>query len=801
MSWVVDFRDVSLNDIPRVGGKNASLGEMIRELSREGIRVPPGFATTAEAYGKFLDQNRLRDPIRRILLAHKTKNKSLATTGASLRKLILQGVLPSDVEFEIRSAYQRLCRDAGQPRLGVAVRSSATAEDLPNASFAGQHESYLNVKGEAALVDAVRRCYASLFTDRAIRYREENGYDHQRVALSVGVQQMVRADKAGAGVLFSLHTDTGFPRVVVITAAWGLGENVVQGRVTPDEHVVFKPFLGTPDVCPILTSRLGVKDIKMVYVAGGATKNVPTSRSERLRFVLSEKELLTLAQWAVTVEKHYGKPMDMEWAKDGARGALYLVQARPETFQSRKKEGTLRAYRLKKRVPPLVEGLAVGDAIAVGPAQIIKRTADIKKFKPGHLLVTGNTDPDWVPVMKKAVGIITDRGGRTSHAAIVSREMGIPAIVGTGRATKAILNGQVVTLSCAEGDRGRVYPGRLDFEEVDIPLEKLPTPPVPLMLNIASPAAAFQWWRLPVQGIGLARLEFIINDVIRVHPMALVHPQRVKNPAVRREIARLTRGYKHPTDYFVERLASGVAQIAASQHPHPVIVRFSDFKTNEYANLLGGKEFEPQEENPMIGWRGASRYYHPDYREGFALECRAIKEVREKKGFTNVVVMVPFCRTVEEADQVLAQLASNGLTRGAHGLEVYVMCEIPSNVILAEAFADRFDGFSIGSNDLTQLTLGVDRDSGTLAPLFNERNPAVTRLIEDIIRRAHAKGRKVGICGQAPSDHPEFAAFLVRSGIDTISLNPDSVIGVIKSLAGSVSTGAETAPGRPPDGL
>lgn len=781
MDWVLNLREVGLKDIPRVGGKNASLGELIRELAGSGVRVPPGFAVTAEAYSAFLDHNNLRPTLAALLNDYAAGRRSLAMTGRGLRQAMIQGTLPAEIADSICAAYRQLSRDAGQRDADVAVRSSATAEDLPEASFAGQHESFLNVRGESAVLEAVRRCYASLFTDRAIRYREENKFDHARVLLSVGIQRMVRADRAGSGVMFSLHTDTGFPRVVVINAVWGLGENIVQGRVTPDEHVVFKPLLDTPDTCPILSSRLGDKKLKMVYAPGGTTKNVRTTVAEQRRFVLSDTEILSLAQWAVSIERHYGKPMDMEWAKDGPRGELFLVQARPETFQSRKSAGVLRTYRLEGGGKSLVEGLAVGDAIAAASAQILKRPDDIARFKAGNILVTSNTDPDWVPVMRKAVGIVTDHGGRTSHAAIVSREMGIPAVVGTGNATSAIKEGQAITLSCAEGERGRVYSGALKFQSVETPLDNLSLPKTRLMLNIASPAAAFQWWRLPVQGIGLARLEFLINDVIRVHPMALVHPERL-DPRTRRKIGRLTRGHKRPADYFVAELASGVAQIAASQYPHPVIVRLSDFKTNEYAHLLGGKPFEPREENPMIGWRGASRYYHPNYREGFALECRALKKVREVMGLTNVVVMVPFCRTVEEADKVLAEMAQNGLKRGEAGLEVYVMCEIPSNVILAEDFADRFDGFSIGSNDLTQLTLGVDRDSGTLAALFSEQNPAVKRLIEDVIRRAHAKGCKVGICGQAPSDHPDFAEFLVKAGIDSISLNPDSVVGVIKRL-------------------
>lgn len=781
-SLIVNLQDVGMGDVARVGGKNASLGEMLRTLAPVGIRVPSGFAVTAEAFRLFIEENRLRGPLSATLADFKAGRLPLAAAGRRLRGEMLGGRFPAVLETAIRQAYRRMADATGTARPDVAVRSSATAEDLPEASFAGQHESYLHIQGETALLGAVRRCFASLFTDRAISYREEKKFDHMKVALSVGVQRMVRADRAGAGVLFSLHTDTGFPRVAVVNAVWGLGENIVQGRVTPDEYVVFKPLLDTPGLRPILSRRLGDKDVKMVHAPGGQTRNIPTSARERSRFVLSDEEVLTLARWAAAVERHYGKPMDMEWAKDGPTGDLYLVQARPETVQSRQGAGVIRRYRLTSAGRRLVEGLAVGDAIVAAPVQVIRHAQDIARFKPGSILVTSTTDPDWVPIMKTAAGIVTDHGGRTSHAAIVSREMGIPAVVGTERATAVLKDGKTVTLSCAEGERGAVYAGRLAFEATEIRLEDLPETRTRLMLNIASPAAAFQWWRLPVKGIGLARLEFLINDVIQVHPMALIHPDRLDS-ATRRKISRLTAGFKRPVDYFVETLAGGVAQIAAAQHPHPVIVRLSDFKTNEYANLIGGGPFEPKEENPMIGFRGASRYYSPAYREGFALECRALKKAREELGFSNIIVMVPFCRTLEEADKVLAEMAANGLTRGENGLEVYVMCEIPSNVILTEEFADRFDGFSIGSNDLTQLTLGVDRDSTSLAALFDERNPAVTRLIQDVIRRAHAKGRKVGICGQAPSDHPDFAEFLVRAGIDSISLNPDSVIGVLRRVA------------------
>ena len=776
--FILTFDEVGLADVPRVGGKNASLGELRRSLGAAGVRVPPGFAVTADGHRAFLRFNRLEDPVSALFLGLEKGRLSLAEAGRRLRALVLAARWPEALAAEIRGAYAGLGN-----AVDVAGRSSATAEDLPEASFAGQHESFLNVRGAAAVLDAGRRCYASLFTDRAIAYRREKGFDHDKVALSLGVQRMVRADRAGAGVLFSLHTETGFPRFAVVNAVWGLGENIVQGVVTPDEHLVYKPALEDAALTPIVSRRLGKKTKKMVYAPGGRTVNVPTSVRERERYVLTDEEVLILARWAVAVEKHYGKPMDMEWAKDGRTGELFMVQARPETVQSRRGAGVLRTHRLTEKGRVLLRGTAVGEGIVAGPVQIIRRPQDRDRFRAGSILVTGATDPDWVPVMKRAAGIVTDLGGRTSHAAIVSRELGLPAVVGTGRSTATLKEGQRITLSCAEGETGVVYAGDVAHETTETRLDQLPTPRTRLLVNIASPSAALQWWRLPVHGVGLARMEFIINDVIRVHPLALVHPERVASDRERRAIARLTRGRKFPVDYFVDLLAEGIGQIAAVHHPNPVIVRLSDFKTNEYAHLLGGAAFEPKEENPMLGFRGASRYYSEAYREGFALECRALKKAREVLGLTNIVVMVPFCRTPEEADRVLAEMAKNGLARGREGLQVYVMCEIPSNVVLAEEFADRFDGFSIGSNDLTQLTLGVDRDSGVLAAPFDERNEAVKRLIADVIRRVHAKGRPVGICGQAPSDHPDFAAFLVRCGIDSISLNPDSVAAVLRRVA------------------
>ncbi len=779
------FEEVSKSDTEEVGGKNASLGEMIGGLKEEGIRVPDGFATTAEAYRAFVEKNALEEQICEELRALDAGEKPLDRVGKAIRKLFLQAEWPEGIAEEIRRAYEELCRRYDQEEVDVAVRSSATAEDLPEASFAGQQETFLNVSGSAELLDACRRCYASLFTDRAIIYRQNNDFDHLKVALSVGVQKMVRSDKASAGVMFSIDTESGFPQVVVINAAWGLGENVVQGSITPDEYIVFKPLLGQKGVVPIIEKSIGSKEHKMIYGRGGthATRNVRTSRKERNAFVLNDDEIVQLGRWACVIEKHYGVPMDIEWAKDGDTDELFIVQARPETVQSRLGAALFKSYSLKEKGERLISGLAIGQAIATGKTQVIRSAEEIERFEEGSILVTGMTDPDWVPIMKKAAGIVTDFGGRTSHAAIVSRELGIAALVGTGNGTRTLKDGQEVTLSCAEGDEGYVYKGILDFEAKEIDLENLPETRTQIMLNVAEPSASFRWWRLPCRGVGLARMEFIINNIIKVHPMALVRFDELEDRKARRTIEDLTEGYADKPEYFVDILARGIARIAASQHPHPVIVRLSDFKTNEYAGLIGGAQFEPDEENPMLGFRGASRYYDERYKDGFALECRALKRVREEIGLDNVVIMVPFCRTVEEADRVLEVMAHNGLKRGEKGLEVYVMAEIPSNVLLAEEFAQRFDGFSIGSNDLTQLTLGVDRDSGLLKKLFDERNPAVKKIIANLIEAARKSGTKVGICGQAPSDYPEFAEFLVELGIDSISLNPDSVIEVISHVA------------------
>ncbi len=782
------FETLRATDTPIVGGKNSSLGEMFFSLKKEGVLVPDGFATTADAYWEFLETNGLKEKIRkelRTLKLHKGSNSHLAKAGRTIRKLIEQGKFSPAFTQALKEAYLALSKRYNKTAVDVAVRSSATAEDLPEASFAGQQDTFLNVRSFDQLLDSCRKCYASLFTDRAIVYRKAKGFDDLQVALSIGIQKMVRSDTAGSGVLFTLHPETGFKDLIVINAGWGLGENIVQGSITPDEYTVFKPLLDKPHTFPILDKTCGDKEKKLIYTKGikSPTKNIKTSKRERAAYVLTDAEIFQLARWACIIEKHYKKAMDIEWAKDGKSKKLYIVQARPETVQSLKTTEGFKTYSLKKRGKVLVEGLAIGDMIVSGKAQVITSVKDIRKFQPGSILVTKMTSPDWVPIMEKASGIITDQGGRTSHAAIVSRELGLPAIVGTHNATSAIRDKEMITLSAGEGDRGYVYKGALEIEERTISLDNLPTTKTQIMMNIASPAGAFRWWRLPARGIGLARMEFIINNIIQIHPMALIHPERVTNKKDKLLIKNLTRGYKDKKEYFIDKLTQGISKIAAARYPDPVIVRMSDFKTNEYANLIGGRPFEPKEENPMLGFRGASRYYSPRYREGFALECAAIKRVREKIGLTNLLIMIPFCRTLEEADQVLDVLAQNGLRRGVNGLQIYVMAEIPSNVILADQFADKFDGFSIGSNDLTQLILGVDRDSELLAHQFDERNPAVKKMIYDLIQVANRKGCKVGICGQAPSDHPDFAEFLVESGIDSISLNPDSILGVLERIA------------------
>lgn len=781
--YLLQFSEIRNSDVGTVGGKNASLGEMISQLSASGIRVPGGFAITADAYRDFLEHNDIRDSIASKLAGLKADKSNLASIGKAVRKLFANTEFPPALEQDIRRAYRKLAGKSATA--SVAVRSSATAEDLPGASFAGQQESFLNISGQQALLDACRRCYASLFTDRAIVYRENMGFGHMDVALSVGVQLMVRSDKAGAGVMFSIDTETGFPDAVLISAAWGLGEAVVQGTVDPDEYRVFKPLLQQKRLLPIIEKTCGAKASKIVYARSktSPTATRKTSRKEQRSFVLNEQEIVQLARWACALENHYACPMDMEWAKDGVTGELFIVQARPETVQAHKTGHGLKRFQLRSKGKLLTSGFSVGDAIATGKVYRLDSPRDIDRFPAGGILVTANTDPDWVPLMKRAAAIITDHGGRTSHAAIVSRELGLPAIIGCGDATAVLKTGLDVTASCAEGEDGFVYAGIADFSVSTIDLKKIPETKTRIMLNLANPAAALKWWRLPADGVGLARMEFIINNLIKIHPLALLQSEQEQSPALRRQIRGITAPYEDRQQFFVDTLACGIAKIAAAVYPHPVIVRMSDFKTNEYSNLLGGEAFEPEEGNPMIGWRGSSRYYSIGYREGFALECQAIRRAREEIGFDNIIIMIPFCRTLDEADRVIRELARNGLRRGRKGLQVYIMCEVPSNVILAKQFAERFDGFSIGSNDLTQLTLGIDRDSELLSTLFSEEDPAVIASIEHVIREAHLADRKIGLCGQAPSDRPAFAKLLVRAGIDSISVSPDSFIKVKRIVA------------------
>ncbi|MFZ4849720.1 MAG: phosphoenolpyruvate synthase [Caldilinea sp.] len=783
MSWIKWFAELTIDDVPKVGGKNASLGEMIRELTPAGIQVPDGFAVTADAYRAFLRYNELDSQIADILRGLKTEdvNDLMQRTG-QIRRLILRGEFPPEMEAEIVAAYQALSQRYQMKSADVAVRSSATAEDLPTASFAGQQETYLNVHGEAMLLESVTKCFASLFTPRATSYRVDMGFDHHQVGLSVGVQKMVRSDLAASGVIFTLDTESGFRDVVFVTSAYGLGENVVQGRVAPDEFYVFKPTL-RQGYQPLIWKRLGTKEQRMVYDEAGSklVKNVQVSPEECARFSISEADVLQLAEWAMRIEEHYtarrgvDMPMDIEWAKDGRTGELFIVQARPETVHSQRVVTQIETYRLKQKSELLVTGLAVGDKIAAGQVHVIPNVSHIRDFRPGEILVTDITDPDWEPIMKTAAAIVTNRGGRTSHAAIVSRELGIPAVVGCGNATRQLQDGQLATASCSEGEIGRVYAGQLPFEVQKVDVSQMPRPRTQIMMNLASPELAFKQAAIPNDGVGLARMEFIFANWVQVHPLALTRYATLPDP-IRQRVEEVTVGYADKTEFFVDKLAQGIGTLAAAFYPKPVILRLSDFKTNEYAHLIGGQLFEPKEENPMIGWRGASRYYHPDYREGFLLEVQAIKRVRERFGLTNLLVMVPFCRTPAEGRQVLAVMAEQGLRRGENGLQVYVMAEIPANIILADQFSELFDGFSIGSNDLTQLTLGVDRDSTQIAALFDERNDAVLRSCAELIKTAHRYGRKVGICGQAPSDYPEFAAFLVAQGIDSISLIPDAIL-------------------------
>jgi len=777
------FETLARGDVAIVGGKNASLGEMIGALKNKGIPVPPGFATTSQLYWDYVDYNDIRARLSEIISEWQSKQATLAETGAAIRRLFLRGSWPPEAATRIKEEYLELARAEGNMDLAVAVRSSATAEDLPDASFAGQQESYLNVYGADAVLDACRQCYASLFTDRAISYRQSKGFDHMCVALSIGVQRMVRSNTGGSGVMFSIDTETGFDKVVLINAAWGLGESVVQGTVDPDEYQVFKPLLNNHSLTPTLEKKCGGKASKVVYgVKDTPTRTVPTSKAERAMFVLEDAEILQLSRWACIIEKHYDCPMDIEWAKDGVTGDLYIVQARPETVRSRDDAAVLKTYTVQEKGRVLVTGSSVGDAAVSGNLCLIESVENMDRFVKGSILVTTATDPDWVPLMESAAAIITDHGGRTSHAAIVSRELGLPAIVGTGNATHVLHTDQVVTVSCAEGDVGFVYDGASKIATETVDLSRLTKIKTQIMLNLANPAAAYKWWRLPVDGIGLVRMEFVVSNAIRVHPMALAHFDKLKDEVAKEEISRLTSGYEDKCEYFVDKLSRGLGALCAAFYPKPAIIRLSDFKTNEYASLIGGSEFETLEDNPMIGFRGASRYYSPRYKEGFGLECRAIKRLREQMGFTNAIVMVPFCRTEKEAIRVLDAMAENGLKRGDSGLQVYVMCEIPSNVILADTFAKYFDGFSIGSNDLTQLVLGVDRDNGGLADLFDEQDEAVKWMLTRVISVAREKGVKIGICGQGPSDHPKFAAFLVEAGINSISISPDSFVDVMKNV-------------------
>ncbi|OYT49799.1 phosphoenolpyruvate synthase [Thermoplasmatales archaeon ex4484_36] len=796
MKYIKWFREIGMEDLPLVGGKNASLGEMFRALTPKGIQVPDGFAITVDAYWDLLEHNNLRERIREILEGLDTSDmEDLSTRGKRVRDLIYYSNFPEELEQEIREAYAQLCEEYG-PDTDVAVRSSATAEDLPDASFAGQQDTYLNIKGADKVIDACKKCFASLFTNRAISYRHDRGFDQFSVGLSIGIQKMVRSDLACSGVMFTIDTESGFKDVVYVTATYGLGEVLVQGEVNPDEYYVFKPTL-LKGYRPIVRKHLGKKQIKMIYsdkVGTKSVKKVVVPKSERMLFALSDDEILKLANWAVLIEDHYShragspRPMDVEWAKDGITNELFIVQARPETVHSQRRMDVMETYRLKQRGKVLVTGKSVGDKIGTGKVRVISSVKEMHKFQPGEVLVTEMTDPDWEPIMKFASAIVTDKGGRTCHAAIVSREMGVPAVVGAGNATEVLMSGRNVTVSCAEGDVGYVYDGILEYEVDRVDLKDLPRPKTKIMMNLGNPEEAFKYSFVPNDGVGLARLEFIINSYIKIHPLALAYFNRLDEIGARAgatpdqieelkaTIEEMTLGYPSKTEYFVRRLAEGVGTIAAAFYPEDVIVRMSDFKSNEYANLIGGFLFEPEEHNPMLGFRGASRYYHPKYRDGFALECKAMKVVRDEMGLTNVKLMIPFCRTPEEGVKVIKEMEKNGLVQGENGLQIYVMCELPVNVVLADAFSDIFDGFSIGSNDLTQLVLGVDRDSELIADIFDERNEAVKRMIAQVIEVAHRYDRKVGICGQAPSDYPEFARFLVECGIDSISLNPDTVL-------------------------
>lgn len=787
------FEEISIKDIPLVGGKNASLGEMTRVLSPRGIKIPPGFTITADAFSLLIRHNHLEEKIYPMLAdLNPDDTDKLMSVGLKVRSLVRSAQIPESIQTEIRQAYAELSKRAGRDVLDVAVRSSATAEDLPEASFAGQQETFLNVRGEDDLLIACRNCFASLFTDRAISYRVSNGFEHSTVRLSIGVQQMVRSDLASSGIIFTLDTESGARNVVLISSAYGLGENIVGGRVDPDEFLVLKPLLGKSCV-PILRRKIGSKQLRMVYSGHGSRtiKNIDVSKAEQNKLSITDDEVLKLASWASTIEQYYSEinhrdtPMDLEWAKDGLTNELFILQARPETVHSGKVISQTDHFTLEKHSPVLLIGKSVGAKIGAGPVQVVQKTSELNQFIPGNVLVADMTDPDWEPVMKKAAAIITNRGGRTCHAAIVSREHGVPCVVGTEFGTERLKNNRPVTVSCAEGDTGFVYEGILPFHKEKINWEELPKTKTKIMVNLGNPALALKTAQLPVDGVGLARMEFVISDSVKIHPMALLHMDQIDDLAVHDEIRKVIGDtyMENPKQYFVDKLAEGIGLIAGAFYPRPVIVRFSDFKTNEYANLLGGKNFEPQEENPMLGFRGASRYYDNRYRAGFALECQAIKYLREKTGLTNISVMIPFCRSPEEGMKVIKEMELNNLKRSENGLKVFVMSELPANILRADEFADIFDGFSIGSNDLTQMVLGVDRDSSVISHLFNERDPAVLKMLKMAIAAAKNKNRTIGICGQAPSDYPEISKLLVQAGIDSVSVTADAVLNTIRVVS------------------
>lgn len=780
--YIKKFSEINIADIAVVGGKNSSLGEMFSKLSSKGITVPDGFATTAFAFEEFLKHNNLKKALFDLMSSlDKQHYSNLKETGLKARNLLLNASLPAPLQSAIIAAYKALC---GNEYFEVAVRSSATAEDLPQASFAGQHESFLNIKGEHALLQAVKKCFASLYTDRAIKYREDNGFAHEKVALSIGIQKMVRSDKASSGVIFTLEPESGFRDIIHISGVWGLGENIVQGTVTPDEFFVFKPTLVLGKNA-IIQKKLGEKEKTMIYGGDDTNSiiNIVTPKEKQGLYVLSDDEVTKLANWAMIIEAHYNKPMDIEWAKDGITNELFIIQARPETVHSQKNPLLVKEYKLLSKGHVLTKGEAIGSKIATGTARILQSPKDSNKLKPGEIVVTDLTSPDWDPILKNAVAIITNKGGRTSHASIVARELGVPAIVGCGDATGAITDGEIITVSCCEGKSGFVYKGKIDFKETEIDFTNIKKPKnTRVMLIAGDPDKAFKLSFYPNDGVGLMRIEFIITHAVQIHPMALVRFNELKDESVKQKIEELANHYPNKEKYFVDKLAEGIATIAAAFYPKDVIVRMSDFKTNEYANLIGGKDFEPQEENPMIGFRGASRYYNDLYKDGFKLECDAIKKVRDEMGLSNVKVMIPFCRTIEEGNKVIEVMKKYGLVQGVNKLEVYVMAEIPSNVILAEKFAKIFDGFSIGSNDLTQLTLGIDRDSAIVSSLFSEQNEAAKEMIATMIQKAKTAGAKIGLCGQAPSDFPEFAQFLVEQGIDSISFNSDALLKGIENI-------------------